>query len=267
MLMAVNVGNTVISIGFFAEEKGDLLFQCKISADPVKTSDEYLSLIRSIVREEGLSVASISGSILSSVVPQLTATVSEVLTRLTETQPILVGPGVKTGFSIKIDNPSELGGDMVANTCAVLSSREGEARECVIVDVGTATTVSAIHRSGAFLGCSILPGVQISFDALHGRTAQLPNVMRSVPQRAIGKNSQDSMRAGVVLGHAMMIDGFVERFAAELKCPASELRLVMTGEFAPLMTEACSHRFFYDKDLTLKGLYFLYRNTVRATDA
>ena len=267
MLMAVNVGNTVISIGLFADDECELLFQCKISADPNKTSDEYFSLIRSVIREEGISISSLSSAILSSVVPQLTATVSEVLTRLTDSAPMVVGPGVKTGFPIKIDTPSELGGDMVANASAALAIWQGTARPAVIVDAGTVTTVSAIHASRAFLGCSIFPGVQISFDALHGRTAQLPNVTRSIPERAIGKNSQDSMRAGVVLGHAMMIDGFVDRFAAEMKCSADELLLVMTGEFAPLMTEACSHRFVYDKDLTLKGLYFLYRNTLRANEA
>lgn len=261
MLVAVNVGNERISIGFFEEDTKNLASHFQISSDPAKTTDEYLSLVRSIVREEGLSISSFSGVILSSVVPQLTATVSEVLFRLTAIQPLLVGPGVKTGFSIKIDSPSELGGDIVANACAALASLRGTARPIVIVDAGTVTTVSAINASRAFLGCSIFPGVQVSFDALHGRTAQLPNVTRSIPERAIGKNSQESMRAGVVLGHAMMIDGFVERFAREMRSDPSELSLVMTGDLAPMMLRASRYAFDYEEHLTLRGLCELYYNT------
>ena len=266
MLMAVNVGNERISVGFFDENTKELDFHFQVSADPAKTSDEYFSLIRSIVREEGRSISSLSGSILSSVVPQLTSTVSEVLTRLGNKEPLVVGPGVKTGFPIKIDSPSELGGDIVANACAALASMQGTA-PIVIVDVGTVTTVSALNAKHAFLGCSIFPGVQVSFDALHGRTAQLPNVVRSIPEHAIGKNSQESMRAGVVLGHAMMIDGFVERFAKEMKCEPSEFCLVMTGDFAPLMLRASRYSFRYEEHLTLQGLCELYCNTVQSANA
>ncbi|MBO5938799.1 MAG: type III pantothenate kinase [Clostridia bacterium] len=263
MIFAASIGNERISVGFFEETSKALLFHFQISADPAKTTDEFLSLIRSIVREEGLSISSCSGAILSSVVPQLTATIREVLTRLTGTEPLVVGPGVKTGFSIKIDSPAELGGDIVANASAALATLQGKARPMIIVDAGTVTTVSAIHSSRAFLGCSIFPGVQISFDALHGRTAQLPNVMRSIPERAIGKNSQESIRAGVVLGQAMTIDGFVERFAREMKSNPSEVALVMTGNFAPLMLRASRYSFDYEEHLTLKGLCELYCNTVQ----
>ncbi len=263
MLMAVNVGNSKISVGFFADDACELQEQFQIATDFNKTSDEYLCLIKAILREEALSIDSITGAILSSVVPQLTNIVSEVVLRLTGKAPLLVGPGVKTGFSIKIDSPSELGGDMVANTAAVLKQIGGDRKAAIIADLGTATTVSAINPSGEYVGCCIAPGVGISFDCLHGKTAQLPNVTLSDAGKAIGKNSQDAVRSGVIYGHAMMLDGFVGRFAKEMKQTPEDLVLVMTGEYASLIVNSCRRPFVTDSDLTLKGLFVLYHNTVQ----
>jgi len=260
MLLAINVGNSRISIGFFADDSKRLVAKFKIATDINKTSDEYLALIRAVVREENLSFEEISGAIVSSVVPQLTGVISETVERFGGKEPVVVGPGVKTGFAIKIDSPSELGADIVANTAAVVS--EIGKKGAVIVDLGTVTTVSAINERGEYVGCAIMPGVQISFDALHGRTAQLPNVMLSVPTHAIGKNSQESVRSGVILGHAMILDGMVERFAKEMKCAADSLTLSATGEFALRVIKECKRDFSYDEDLTLKGLYYLYKNNL-----
>ncbi len=259
MLMAVNVGNSRISIGFFREETCDLIAKFKIATDINKTSDEYLALIRAVVREEKIECEEISGCIFSSVVPQLTATVCDTLARFTGKQPLSVGPGLKTGFPIKIDTPSELGADIVANTAAV---RKSTARASVVVDMGTVTTVSAINAKGEYVGCSILAGVQISLDALHGRTAQLPNVMLMTPTRAIGKNSQESVRSGVILGHAILLDGMIERFAREMRSQPDELSLFATGEYALPVIKECKRNFVYDEDLTLKGLYYLYKNNI-----
>ncbi|MBQ8140921.1 MAG: type III pantothenate kinase [Clostridia bacterium] len=266
--MAVNVGNSRIQLGFFENDRCVLRFQFKIATDINKTSDEYLSLIKALVREQNVSGEPVTASVLSSVVPQLTPVFCDTLLRLTESRPVLVGPGVKTGFPIKTDIPSELGTDMVANASAVLNSDEikGSAgKASVIVDMGTVTTVSAINRFGEYIGCSLFPGVQISLDALHGRTAQLPNVALSTPPRAIGRNSQESVRSGVILGNAMMLDGFVERFAREMKTSPDKMNLFITGEFAKSMTGICRHEFVLDEDMTLKGLYYIYRNTVSAS--
>lgn len=261
MLMAVNVGNSRISVGFFADDVRNISAQFQIATDFNKTSDEYFSLIRSVAREKDISMDAITGAILSSVVPQLTNTVSEALLGVTGQRPLVVGPGVKTGFPIKIDTPSELGGDMVANTAAVLNKIGRKA--AIIADLGAVTTISAINRSGEYVGCCIVPGVGISFESLHGKTAQLPNVILSEAGKAIGKNSQDAVRSGVILGHAMMLDGFVGRFAKEMRCPSEELSLVMTGEYANLMANVCRYPFELDSDLTLKGLFVLYQNTVQ----
>ena len=260
MLLAVNVGNSRISIGFFAEDSKALVAKFKIATEINKTSDEYLALIRAVVREENLSCGQISGAIVSSVVPQLTGVISETAERFAGKEPVVVGPGVKTGFPIKIDSPSELGADIVANAAALIN--ESGKRGAIIADMGTVTTVSAINERGEYVGCAIMPGVQISFDALHGRTAQLPNVMLSAPAHAIGKNSQESVRSGVILGHAMILDGMVERFAKEMKCAVDSLTLSATGEFAPRVIKECKRDFSYDEDLTLKGLYYLYKNNL-----
>lgn len=267
MVLAVNVGNSRISVGLFAKETGALQFQCRLATDPDKTSDEYLCLLRMMLREAGFSAPMIGGAIASSVVPQLTATVREVLLRLTGKEPLMVGPGMKTGFSIKIDAPSELGGDMVANTAAVLQTVGQKRAPIVIADLGTVTTVSAINEKREYVGCCIVPGIGISFESLHGKTAQLPNVMRSAPGRAIGKNSQDAVRSGVIYGHAMMLDGFVQRFAREMRSSAEELVTVMTGEYADAVVQVCKHPFVWDENLTLKGLYALYCQAMQGPKA
>ncbi|MBQ8848861.1 MAG: type III pantothenate kinase [Clostridia bacterium] len=265
MLLAVNIGNSHISAGIF-NDSGALSVNFKISTDVNKTSDEYSTLIHSIISERNFDITQVDAVIISSVVPQLTSTMLNTLMRITGITPLIVGPGVKTGFSIKIDNPSELGADMVANTAAVIENQKrsgGQISPSVIVDMNTVTTVSAVNKSGEYAGCAIFPGVQMSFDSMHGNTALLPNVMLSSPQKAIGKNSQDSVRSGVILGNAIMLDGFVYRFSREMKCKIEELNLTITGEYAKSVINVCNSKFGYDEHLTLKGLYCIYRSNIK----
>lgn len=262
MLMAVNVGNSRISVGFFKKDSANIVAKFKIATDTKKTSDEYLALMRTMVREQLLAPEDIHGCIYSSVVPQLTFVVADALKRLTGVYVMAVAPGIKTGFSIKIDNPSELGADIVANTAAVINmAGENEKNQAaVIVDMNTVTTVSALGKNCEYLGCSIFPGVQMSFDVMHGGTAQLPNVRFSVPSKSIGKNSAESLQSGVILGNAMIIDGMVESFARQMRCAPFEMRLIATGEYASIVVGVCKNKFILDEDLTLKGLYHLYLN-------
>ena len=262
MLLAVNVGNSRISVGGFANSAPEQLFQFQVATELNKTSDEYYILLRSLVREQITGETTIDGVILASVVPQVTETVRETLARLSGKEPLLVGPGIKTGFPIKIDSPSELGADMVANAAAVIDDMKKEGKEripSVVVDMGTVTTVSAINKNGEYVGCSIAPGIRMSFDSMHGQTAQLPNVILSAPEKAVGKNSQDAIRSGVIYGTAMMLDGFVGRFARELKCHAEEMNLVMTGEYASAVASVCRYSFSVEKELTLRGLWCMYQ--------
>ncbi|MBO5416839.1 MAG: type III pantothenate kinase [Clostridia bacterium] len=263
MIIAVNIGNTRISVGFFDDASSCVKYKLELSTDYTKTVDEYFATVKLIIRESGFDIDGLCGGVVSSVVPQLTETLCETVRRFTGEEPLLVGPGVKTGFPIKIDSPAELGGDMVANAAAVVAKNKNEnnTRASVVVDMGAVTTVSAINKHGEFVGCSIIPGVQMSLEALHGNTALLPNVAYSAQTRAIGKNSQESVRSGVILGHAMMLDGFVLRFAKEMKATAEEINCVITGEYAKYVLPMCRTSFEYDEELTLAGLWFIYRKS------
>ena len=262
MLMSINIGNFDISVGVFQASSFELFLKFKLSTDPRRTSDEYQMLINSILHENQIDTTKIGGAIISSVVPQLTDTISETVEKIVGKTPLIVGPGVKTGFSIKIDNPSELGGDIVANAAAVvhIQKTNGKNNSSIIVDVGTATTISAI-KNGEYIGCAICPGIKMSCEAMHGSTAQLPNVACSSPDSAIGKNSRDSVLSGVVIGNAIMLDGFVFRFMREMRCRAEDVDLYITGEHAERVIPFCKSEFLYEKELTLQGLCRIYANS------
>ncbi len=261
MLVAVNIGNTLMSFGFFEDNDCRLLHSFKISSDVKKTSDEYAALINSIALTKNIDIKKVSSAVISSVVPQLTNKLKNTVSEFFGCVPIIVGPGVKTGFKINIDNPSELGADIVAHTAAAVHIK-GKDRCAVIVDLGAVNTVSAIGKNGEYFGCAIFSGVQMDLDALHTETAQLPNVHFSASEKAIGKNSHDSICSGVLLGNALAIDGFAERFALEMKSNISQIDLIATGEYADIIISKSSHKFLIDKDLTLKGLYYIYKNNI-----
>ena len=262
MILAANVNNSHISFGVFKDGKECVvLHDFKISTGIEKTSDEYVVTVRNILDHSDVALDAFSGAIISSVIPSLTDVIAQTIYKLIGIRPMIIGPGVKTGVPIKIDNPSELGADLVANASAVVSENKTNgalSQASIILDMGAATTMFAINSFGEYIGGCIFSGVRMSLDSLHGKTAQLPSVSASLPEKAIGKNSQDSLRSGVLLGTAMMIDGFVSRFEKEMKCRLGEARLFATGEYAENVLSACSHKFKYDPLLTLKGLYYIY---------
>jgi type III pantothenate kinase len=263
MIIAVNIGNTRISIGFFEDCFPVLKHRFEISSVTDRTVDEYYSTICIIARELGVDMSAVNGGVVSSVVPRLTATVCKTVERFTGELPVVVGPGVKTGFPIKIDSPSELGGDMVANAASVIAKmrEENDKRAAIIVDMSAVTTVSAINDRGEYVGCAILPGVQMSLEALRGNTALLPSVAYESQSKAIGKNSHESVLSGVMLGHALMLDGFVLRFANEMKTTLDKTRLFATGEYAMHIIPLCKNNFEYDGELILSGLYRIYEKS------
>lgn len=258
MLMCVDVGNKVISIGFF-DLDGDIRYSFSISSDISKTADEYLVTVCNIANTFGIERKAINGAIVSSVVPQLTHKIKKTIFAFSGTEPLIVGPGVKTGFPIKIDNPSELGADIVANTAAVVREKRANSY-AIIVDVDHINTISAIGKNGEYLGCVIFPGAQASLEALSIDAALLPNVSLSPFGRVIGKTSQDAMCSGAVLGNAMVIDGFIDRFASEFNCGITSIELYATGEYAPFILKESKNSFKTDEHLTLKGLYFIYKS-------
>ena len=236
----------------------------KIASDVRKTADEYAVSVKQLLDFSGIDAKTVDGVIMASVVPALNDVIKHVILTLTGKTPIVVGPGVKTGFAIKIDDPAELGADIVANAAAVVATLKEKNidRPAIILDMGTVTTLFAINKKREVIGGAILAGVGMSLDTLHEKTALLPSIEMSGVSRAIGRNTKESLISGVVLGQAAMIDGLIDRFERELKCDAGEAVVFATGENCKPVIANCARAMEYDPALTLKGLARIYKNTV-----
>ena len=255
MILAVDSGNSNIVIGGI--EEMEILFEARLRTDSTKTSDEYCIDLKMILEVYGVQSSQVEGAIISSVVPQVMNSMKTALKKLTGHTALVVGPGLKTGLNIKIENPAQTGADLVVGSVAAM--REHKA-PIIVIDMGTATTVTVIDETGAFIGGSICPGVKISLDALTERTALLPGLQLDQPKRAIGKNTIDCMRSGIMLGNACMLDGLIARFEEEI---GSKATVVATGGIAKFIIPMCRTPIIYDKDLLLKGLAILYRDNTR----
>lgn len=263
MLFAVDIGNTSISCGVFCIESGELLCKFKLASDISRTSDEYVAVISSMLAMKGIEHDRFRGGIICSVVPMLTHTVAECVQMITKSRPKIIGQGLKSGFSIRIDNPSELGADLVANTAAVLDIMKDDVQNAVIIDMGTATTISALTDKKEYIGNCILPGVKVELDSLHMETAQLPSVAVLEIKKAIGKNSSDSVRSGIILGNAIAISGLIDRFEKEMKIKAGSARIFATGGLSSVVLPHIDRHIYYDDSLTLRGSYVIYKNNER----
>lgn len=255
MILAVDVGNTNIVLGCIEDDK--ILFEARMATDAVKTSDQYCAELKNMLELFHIDVTKIDGSIVSSVVPPVLNSLRTAIKKLTGKDCLIVGPGIKTGLNIRIDNPAEVGGDLI--TAAVAAVKEYGA-PLLIVDMGTATTVSVIDRNGAYIGGCICPGVKISMDALTNRTAQLPGIRLDRPKKAIGRNTVDCMQSGIMLGAACMIDGLLDRMEEELGEPTTT---IVTGGISKFVVPLCRRKMIYDDNLLLKGLLLLYKNNVK----
>ena len=256
MILAVDIGNSSIVVGGFQGD--DLLFQARIRTDTTKTSDEYCIDLMSILDVYRQKRSQIEGSIIASVVPQVTNALKTALKKVSDKECLVVGPGLKNGLNMKIENPSLAGADLVVGAVAALREHKPP---MIVVDMGTATSLTVLDSTGALVGGSICPGVQVSLDALTQHTALLPGLQLDQPRRAIGKNTIECMRSGVMLGAASMIDGLVERMEQEL---GSKTQVILTGRIAKFIAPLCRTPLIYDSDLTLKGLAVLYRENSKA---
>ena len=251
MILTVDIGNSNIVLGGVEGEQ--ILFEARLRTDPTKTSDEYCIDLKMILEVYGVKSDDVEGSIIASVVPQVLNSMQTALKKLTGKAALVVGPGLKTGLNIKVENPSQTGADLVVGCVAAL--REHKA-PLIVIDMGTATTIVVLDEDGAFIGGSISPGVKISMDALTDRTALLPGLQLDQPKKVIGRNTIDCMRSGIMLGNACMLDGMVERMEEELGCKTT---VVATGGIAKFVLPLCKREMIYDKDLLVKGLAVLYR--------
>ncbi len=251
MILTIDMGNTNIVIGGIDDDR--TYFVERVTTNYAKTDMEYAMDIKGILDLHGVSPADIEGSILSSVVPPLNAAVLSAVEKICGFRPMLVGSGMKTGLNILMDDPKTVGSDLIVDAVAAVHTFPCP---IIIIDMGTATTVSVVNKTGSYIGGVILPGPKVSLDSLSGKTAQLPYISLGAPGRIIGKNTIECMRSGIMYGTAAMLDGVIGRMEEELGMKAS---LVATGGLAPFFTPLCGHPITYVDDLLLKGLLILYR--------
>lgn len=256
MILTVDIGNSNIVIG--GVEGDQIVFEARIRTEATKTSDQYCVDLKILLDVNGISTERIEGSIIASVVPQVLNSVQTAIKKLTDKRCLVVGPGLKTGLDIRLDNPSQTGADLVVGSVAALREHKPP---MIIVDMGTATTMVVLDQKGALIGGCICPGVKLSMDALTNGTALLPGLQLDQPKKAIGRNTIDCMRSGIMLGTACMLDGMVQRMEQELGCKTT---VIATGGIARFIVPMCQTEIVYDKDLLIKGLAALYRDNTHS---
>ena len=255
MILAIDIGNSNIVIGGLEGE--EICFEARIRTEATKTSDQYCMDLKILLDVNEVKVEQLEGAIIASVVPQVLNSLQTAVKKLTGKGALVVGPGLKTGLNILLENPSQTGADLVVGCVAALREHKPP---MIVVDMGTATTMVTLDKNGALIGGCICPGVKISMDALTERTALLPGLQLDQPKKAIGRNTIDCMRSGIMMGAACMLDGMVQRMEEELGGKAT---VVVTGGIAKFIVPMCRTPMIYDKDLLLKGLMTLYRENRR----
>ena len=255
MILTIDIGNSNIVLGGVRDD--EIVFEARLRTEATKTSDQYCVDLKILMEVYGVSNKDIEGTIIASVVPQVLNSMRTAIQKLTGKVPLVVGPGLKTGLNILLENPGQTGADLVVADVAALREHKPP---LIVIDMGTATTMSVLDKNGAHIGGCIIPGVKISMDALTDRTALLPGLQLDQPKRAIGRNTIDAMRSGIMLGTACMLDGMVERMEEEL---GYKTTVIATGGIAKFVVPMCKTPIIYDKDLIIKGLAALYRDNKR----
>jgi len=250
MILVIDIGNTNIVVGCI--EDGHTCFIERMSTDSKRTELEYAITLKNVLELYDIRPEDMEGGIISSVVPQLTQSVRLAAEKLLRKSVKIVGPGLKTGLRIQTDNPAQLGSDQVGNAVAALAEYEPP---LIIIDMGTATTVSVVNKEGAYIGCLIMPGVRVATESLVSRTAQLTQISLEKPRRLIGSNTSDCMKSGALYGHAAALDGLIDRIEEEL---GNHCSVVATGGLASLVVPLCKHKMIMEEDLLLKGLQIIY---------
>ena len=255
MLLAIDIGNTNLVIGCIKDDK--ILYKARIATDRLRTSDQYGVEIKNMMEAYGVQLAEIDDCIISSVVPPVFNSVRTGVIKILGKQPMVVGPGLKTGLNIHMDVPSQVGSDRIVIAVAALAEYTAP---LILMDLGTATTIEVVEPDNVYLGGIIFPGVRVSLDALTSRTSQLPGISLDKPKQVIGKNTVDCMRSGMMYGTAAMLDGLVDRIEEELGHTST---IIATGGLAQFITPLCKHDIILEKNLLLKGLNILYKKNKR----
>ncbi len=256
MLLAIDIGNSNVVIGCI-DEQGRVSALLRMVTDLKKTEDEYAATMQGILAYNGIDCTCFDGAIVCSVVPPLTDIFRMAAEKLTGCKALVVGAGVRTGLNIQIENPASLGSDIVAASVAAMTEYP---LPVIVIDMGTATTITVVDEGCKFLGGAIVPGVKLSMNALSSGTSLLQKVQIEAPKKAISSTTNDCMQSGAVYGNAALLDGMIDRFEKEL---GKQAVVVATGGIAGKILPHCSHDIVYDENLLLKGLYTIYRKNRR----
>ncbi len=250
MLLCIDIGNTNVTMGVYDGE--DLVAHWRLSTDHQKMPDEYGLLLLNMLAHRGIPAENISGIALASVVPPLTDTFREMVVAYLGVTPLIVDTGVRTGVSVRYDPPRDVGADRIVNVAAAYRLYGGPG---CIVDFGTGTTFDALSEKGEYLGGAIAPGIRVAAEALFQRAAKLPRIDLRAPRRAVGSNTLDAMRSGIVFGYVGLVEGMVARFRREL---GEGMRVIATGGLADVIAAETDIIEVVEPWLTLKGLRLIY---------
>lgn len=250
MILAIDIGNTNIVLGCIQDDK--ILFTERLSTDHSKTDLEHAISIKTVLELHQITPKDIKGAIIGSVVPPLTNLFREALLKITDCDVMIVGPGVKTGLNILMDNPAQVGSDLIVGAVAGIAEYS---LPLILIDMGTATTICVIDQNKNYIGGMIMPGMRVSLDSLTSRTSQLPKISLDPPKRLIGKNTIECMKSGILYGNASCIDGMIDRIEKDLGQKAT---VVATGGLAKKIVPLCTHTIHLDDELLLKGLLLIY---------
>ena len=256
MLLAIDIGNSNVVIGCL-NENNETVKQFRMVTDLKKTDDEYASGMKTILEYNGVDCSEFEGAIICSVVPPLTPIFRNAVEEITGLKALVVGSGLKTGLNIMIENPSSLGSDIVAVSVGAMVDYP---LPVIVLDMGTATTITVVDKGNKYLGGAIVPGVALSINALSAGTSLLQSVPIEAPPKCICTTTTQSMQSGAVFGNAAMIDGMIDRFEQELGCNAC---VVATGGIAAKIIPHCQREVIYDENLLLRGLGILYKKNKR----
>ncbi len=254
MILAIDIGNTNIVLGCI--DNRNILFTERISTDQQKTDLEHAISVKTVLELHNIKPSCISGAIIASVVPPITSLISSAVKKITGCTAMVVGPGIRTGLNILMDNPASVGADLIVGAVAAIAEYPCP---LIIIDMGTATTFAVVDEKKNYIGGMILPGIRVSLDSLTSRTSQLPRISLDPPKRLIGRNTIDSMKSGILYGNASCIDGMTERIMDEL---GMRTTVIATGGLAETITPLCRQDIILDNELLLKGLLLIYEKNI-----